>query len=46
MRSLINFFLVLKVTVYNAATGEDEILEIRMVYNGTSYGLKPVLWAP
>jgi hypothetical protein len=41
-----NFFSVPKVTVFNETTGEDEILEIRMVYNGTSCGLNPVLWAP
>jgi hypothetical protein len=41
-----NFFLVPKVTVFNETTGVDNILEIRMVYNGTSCGLNPVLWAP
>jgi hypothetical protein len=44
--SLMNFFSVPKVTVYHEDTGEDEVLEIRMVYNGTSCGLNPVLWAP
>jgi hypothetical protein len=46
IQSLMNFFSVPKVTVYNQATGKDDILEIRMVYNGTSCGLNPVLWAP
>jgi hypothetical protein len=41
-----NFFSVPKVTVYHEDTGKDEVLEIRMVYNGTSCGLNPVLWAP
>jgi hypothetical protein len=41
-----NFFSIPKVTVYHEDTGEDEVLEIRMVYNGTSCGLNPVLWAP
>jgi hypothetical protein len=36
-----------KVTVYHEDTGEDEVLEIRMVYNGTSCGgLNSVIWVP
>jgi hypothetical protein len=41
-----NFFSLPKVTVFNEANGEDKILEIRMVYNGTSCGLNPILSAP
>jgi hypothetical protein len=44
--SLMNFFSVPRVTVYHKDTGKDEVLEIRMVYNGTSCWLNPVLWAP
>lgn len=44
--SLMSFFSVPKVTVYNEETGEDEVLDIRMVYNGSSCGLNQVLWAP
>ena len=32
--------------MYNEETGEDEVLDIRMVYNGLSCGLNQVLWAP
>ena len=44
--SLMSFFSVPKVTVYNEETGEDDVLDIRMVYNGSSCGLNQVLWAP
>lgn len=44
--SLMHYFSVPKVTVYHEDTGEEEVLDIRMVYNGTSCGLNPVLWAP
>lgn len=42
---LMSFFSIPKVTVYNEETGEDEVLDIRMVYNGSSCGLNQVLWA-
>ena len=41
-----SFFSIPKVTVYNEETGEDKVLDIRMVYNGLSCGLNQVLWAP
>ena len=44
--SLMHFFSVPKVTQYNEETGEDEVLDICMVYNGTSCGLNDILWAP
>jgi hypothetical protein len=34
--SLMNFFLVPKVTVLNETTDVDDVLEIRMVCNGTT----------
>jgi hypothetical protein len=34
------------VVVYNKETGEEDILDICMVYNGSSCGLNQVLWAP
>jgi hypothetical protein len=44
--SLMSFFSVPKVTMYNEETGEDDVLDIQMVYNGSSCGLNQVLWAP
>ena len=40
------YFSVPKVTVWRAETGREEVLEICMVYNGTSCGLNQVLWSP
>jgi hypothetical protein len=44
--SLMSFFSVPKVTAYDKDTGHEEVLDIRMVYNGSSCGLNGVLWAP
>lgn len=44
--SLMSFFSVPKVTVYHEETGTEEVLDIRMVYNGSSCGLNAVIWAP
>lgn len=44
--SLMSFFSVPKVTVFHEETGQEEVLDIRMVYNGSSCGLNAVLWAP
>jgi hypothetical protein len=41
-----SFFSVPKVTTYDKETGLEEVLDIRMVYNGSSCGLNGVLWAP
>ena len=41
-----HFFSVPKVTRYNEETGEDEVLDTHMVYNGTSCRLNDILWAP
>jgi hypothetical protein len=46
IKSLMHFFSVPKVTIYHEETGEEKVLEIQMVYNGTSGGLNQVLWAP
>ena len=45
VRPLLHFFSVPKVMQYNEETGEDEVLDIRMVYNDTSCGLNDILWA-
>jgi hypothetical protein len=39
-------FSVPKVTGWHADTGQEEVLEMCMVYNGTSCGLNQVLWSP
>jgi hypothetical protein len=44
--SLMSFFSIPKVTVYNEEMGEDDVLDIQMVYNCLSCGLNQVLWAP
>lgn len=44
--SLMSFFSVPKVTIYNKEIGEEDVVDIRMVYNGSSCGLNQVLWAP
>lgn len=44
--SLMSFFSIPKVTVYDKETSLEEVLDIRMVYNGSSCGLNRVLWAP
>ena len=44
--SLMSFFSVPKMTVYHEDTKEEEVLDICMVYNGSSCGLNQVLWAP
>ena len=44
--SLMPYFSVPKVTVWCDETGREVVLEIRMVYNGTSCGLNQVLWSP
>jgi hypothetical protein len=46
VKSVMHFFSVPKVTVYHEETGEEEVIDIHMVYNGTSCGLNAVLWAP
>jgi hypothetical protein len=44
--SLMSFFLVPKVTIYIEETREEDVLDIQMVYNGSSCRLTQVLWAP
>jgi hypothetical protein len=46
INSLMSFFSVPKVTTYDKETGLEEVLDIRMVYNGSSCRLNSVLWAP
>jgi hypothetical protein len=46
IESLMHYFSVPNVTLYHEETKEEEVLEIRIVYNGTSCGLNQVLWAP